>query len=120
MEGPGIADFDPDLFPCVRIHAVMEGDLQNFREVQVTGDDVAFLSERASFHAAAYARGAGVLQGLSLTKHFHNHSIEIEKGRLPKSRRHHLQGPVEEPIRGFVADEDRGVGLKRAHLIEHL
>src|SRR5208282_475382 len=94
----GISGLGADFLAGARVHTVVQGDLQNFREIEITGEDVGFFAKSARFNAARDAAAAGVFEGLPLAEQFFDNHVGVENGRLAPAFAHNFQSPFEEAI----------------------
>ena len=81
-----------------RIDAVVQRDLEHLRQVEVAGQDVGFLAERAGLDAAARAARARVLDALALAQQLLDDHVGVEDRRLAPAladdRRRRASGTV--------------------------
>ena len=69
LERARIAGLRAELLAGARIDAVVQRDFQHLGQVEVAGEVVVLLAERAGFDAAAGAAAAGVHQALARAQH---------------------------------------------------
>ncbi len=98
----------------------MQGKLQHLHEVEVAGEDVGLLAEGAHLDAAAAAAGARIDEGLALAQLFLDHRVRVEDGGEAVAVTHHLQGVLQEDVRGFARELDVTRGLQEVHLVDHV
>ncbi|EKD38768.1 MAG: hypothetical protein ACD_75C00615G0001 [uncultured bacterium] len=116
-EGGRLAGGDGDHFPGKRIDAVIEGDLKNFRHIEVAGEDIGLLAEGTGLDAAAGSAFAGVLHGFADPHLFHDHCIGIEYRWVAVTLADHPGRRLEEAVRGLAADMDAGLGLEEVQFV---
>ena len=68
----------PELLSGPRVHAIVQRQFQHLHQIEVAGEDVGLLAERARFDATAATAGSGVLQRLALAHLLLDHCIGIE------------------------------------------
>ena len=107
-----VAGLDAQPEAADRVEAVVEGDFQDFRQIEVTGQDIGFLTERAGFHADAGAALAGVDDRFSGVQEFLDDGVGIVKCRLSPTFAGDFAGFLHEGVRSFLADLDVGARLE--------
>ena len=100
----GVAGFNSDFFTGPGVFPIMQGDLKYFWQIEVSGKDIAFLSESPDLNTSAGPAPAGVIQGFPLADQLLNNQIRIKYRRLTKAGSDDSGCPLDEPVRIFLAD----------------
>ena len=87
-----------ELLTGARIHAIVEGELEHLREVEVAGEDERFLAEGARFDTTGGASLASVLHRLALAHQLLNYCVGVEDRRKAVSFANDLQRRLEKAI----------------------
>ena len=107
-----------ELLAGLRIHAVVQREFKAFRHVEITGEDVSLLAERADFHAAAAAAGARVFQAFALAQLFLHDSVGVENGRETVALAHDAQRVFKKMIGTFPRKLDVRARLEQVHVLD--
>ena len=118
LEGRRIAGLEADGLPGARVDPVVERDLEDLGQVEVAGQDVGFLAERAGLDAAAGAAVAGVDDRLALPDELLDDRVGVEDRGLAEAGLDDLAGPGAGRRRALLADLDHGARLEQAHLLD--
>jgi len=105
-----------------RVDAVVAGQLENLRPVDVPGQRAAFLAEGTDGHATAGSAEAGVGQRLAVVEHLLEDHVGIKDRRLPQPGANHAAGAFQEAVGVPLAELDAGARLDQLHLfhdVEH-
>ena len=119
-EARRVAGLRAELLPGARVDAVVQGDLQHLGQVEVAGQVVVLLAERAHLHAAARAAAARVGHDLALPHQLLHDQVGVEDRGLAEAGADDLAGALDEAVGVLLADLDRGAGLQQAHLLDHV
>lgn len=119
-KGPRISRFDTDPLADPRVETVIEGDFQDFRKVEVSGQVVVLLSENSRFHTPAGASRPCVLQRFPLPDHLLDDSVCVKDGGLAETCPDNLQSPFQETFGRLLADLDHRTRLEKAHLLDDI
>ena len=98
----------------------MQRQFQDLGQVEVTGQDVGFLAERAGLDATAAATRAGIFQRLALSDLLLDHRIGIEDRRESVAVANHAQGMFEQRIGSLAGQLQIAARLQQVHLVDDL
>ena len=101
-----------------RVDAVVERDLQHLGHVEVAGQAVVLLAERARFDTAAGAAVARILDTLAGADHLLHDHVGVEDGGLAEAGADDLGRALDEAIRVLLAQLHRRTGLEQPHLLD--
>jgi len=107
----GIAGADSHFSARAGIDTIVQGDLQNLGQVEISCQDVTLGAESPAFHTSAGTAIAGVVNIFPLPRQLLDDGVGIEDGRLSESGFGDLNGSVNEPVRIFLAHLHHGTGL---------
>ena len=98
----------------------MQREFQNLGQIEIAGEVVVLLAERAHFHAAARSARARIFHRLALPHQFLHDQIGVEHRRLPEARADDLGRALHEAIGILLADLHRRTGLQQPHVFDHV
>ena len=116
-----IAGAQADPLARARIDAVVQRDLEHLGQVEVAGEDVGLLAERAHFHAAARAaQRAHPPRTCPAAPVPATIRSALKIDGWPKPVRMISRGALDEAVGVLLADLDVETGLQQAHLFDHV
>ena len=120
VEVPGRSGLRSQLATGTRIPAVVQGQLEYLRQVEVAGENVGLLAERADFDTTAATAGAGIFERLALADLLGDHRVGIEDRRKSEALADDPQCVLEQSIGGLARQLDVRARLQQVHLVDDL
>ena len=116
LERTRVSGFQANLLPRKRIHAVIQGNLQYLRCIEISRKKIGLLAECAHLYAAGAAAFTGILKGFPLPHQLFHVSIRVEHGRISVSLADNLYAFNKEVVGGVFRDMYGKTGLKLVEL----
>ena len=120
IPGPEIfrtAELQADLLSGDFIVAVVECELKNLRDIQISGEDICLIAPAAGLHASGGAALTRIFQRFPCVQKLLDDLIGIVKCRLAPALARDLAGALQEFLRRLLADLHIGVRLNEFHLV---
>ncbi len=117
-EGARIAGSRPELFAGQTVHAVVEGQLEAFRQVEVPAGRHAILAVAERGDAPVEAARSGVSQRLAAVHHPQHQHVRIEHRRHAHALAKQLTAAQQEGWRRLGADLRGQPGLRQPHVLQ--
>ena len=112
FKGFRLSCFRTQLSACPGIFAVVQGELQDFRQVEVSREKIGLLAEHPGLNTAAGTSLPRVPGAFALGCELLDDGVGVEDGGLTKTCGRDLQGPPDETVGIFPAHLDHGAGLE--------
>ena len=120
LERSRIASLESQLLLRDGVKAVVQGDFQNLRRVEITCQQIGFLAKSTYFDATRASAFAGILHSLAGTHHFLDVGVGIEDRRIAVTLTNHLQTCHQEVVGGILSDMNGEAWLQLVQLLLNL
>ena len=113
-----VARAGADVLAGAHVEAVVQREFQHLHQVEVAGEDVGFLAERAHLDAARAAALAGVLQRLALAELFFDHGVGVEERGEAVAVADDAQRVLQHRVGRLAGDLHVAARLQQVHLVD--
>ena len=112
LEAARVAGLNAELLARRRVDAVVQGDFQNLRRVQITRQQIGFLAEGSHLDATRAAALACVLQGLTFAHQLLDVGVGIEDGGIAVALTDDADARQQELVGCVLGNVDAQSGLQ--------
>ena len=113
-----VARAGADVLARAHVEAVVQREFQHLHQVEVAGEDVGFLAERAHFDAARAAALARVLERLALAELFFDDGVGVEERREAVAVADDAQRVLQHRVGRLAGDLHVAARLQQVHLVD--
>ena len=104
LELPWVSRFYSQFLSCLWVNTIVQRDFQNLGRIQITRQQISFLSESSHFYTSRTTAFTSIFQCLAFSHQFLDICIGIEDGRITMSLPYHLDTFYQEIVRSIFGN----------------
>ncbi len=120
LKGRWLAGGDGDGLAGQLVNPVIQGNLQDLRDIEIAGEDIGLLAEGTGLDAAAGPALPGVFDALADPHLLHDHRVGVENRGVTIALADNLGSSLQKAVRGLAADMDARLRLQEMQLVGNL